>query len=114
MSRESHDQHILEQLPPTRAQKLLKIITSYYFIALVIGACFSWLFGWLADEVTDNEFGVDNTAILLNIHAHRSALFDRIAFGFTWLGSPGGIVLISILIISGLWMLKRHVDMGMY
>src|SRR5665213_2031296 len=114
MSRELHDQHILEQLPPTRAQKLLRIITSYYFIALAIGAGFAYLFGWLADEVTENEFGVDNRAILLNIHAHRSALLDRIAFGFTWVGSPWGIVLISVLIVSGLWMLRRYVDLGMY
>ncbi|HET6402315.1 MAG TPA: phosphatase PAP2 family protein [Candidatus Kapabacteria bacterium] len=114
MSRESQDQHILEQLPPSRAQKLLKIITSYYFIALVIGAGFAYLFGWLAEEVTENEFGVDNTAILLNIHAHRSALLDRIAFSFTWIGSPWGIVLISVLMLAGLWKLKRYVDIGMY
>lgn len=114
MSRELHDQHIIEQLPPSRAQKLLKIITSYYFIALAIGAGFTYLFGWLAEEVTENEFGVDNTAILLHIHAFRSPLLDGIAFTFTWIGSPVGIVLISILIVAGLWLRKRYVDIGMY
>src|ERR1035437_3456853 len=98
MSRDIHHPHPIEQLPRSRARKLLKIVTSYYFIALAIGAVFAYLFGWLADGVTENEFGVDNTAILLNIHAHQSATLDRLAFALTWLGSAWGVVTLSLLI----------------
>lgn len=114
MSRENQHPNPIEQLPRRRAEKLLTLITSYYFIALAIGAAFACLFGWLADEVTENEFGVDNTAILLHIHAHQSPVLDRIAFSFTWIGSPTGIVLISLLIVYGLWIMKRYVDLGTY
>lgn len=114
MSRDIHHPHPIEQLPRSRARKLLKIVTSYYFIALAIGAVFAYLFGWLADGVTENEFGVDNTAILLNIHAHQSATLDRLAFALTWLGSAWGVVTLSLLIILGLWLLKQYVDIGMY
>jgi|GEM_PF-235235 len=114
MTSELHHPHPIEQLPRRRVEKLLKIVTSYYFIALAVGACFAYLFGWLADEVAENEFGMDNTAILLNIHAHRSATLDRLAFDITFLGSTYGILLISIVILGSLWLLKRYVDLGMY
>ena len=107
-------QHHSERLTPERSERLLKIITSYYFSALAVGATFAYLFGWLADEVTENEFGVNNTAILLHIHAYRNGLLDRLAFSLTYLGSAYGIVIISLCIIGALWLLKKYVDIGMY
>ncbi len=106
--------HPIEQLTTRRVERLLKILTSYYFIALAIGASFAYLFGWLADEVTENEFGVDNAAILLHIHSFRTPMLDRFAFDLTFLGSALGIIILSALIIGGLWLLKRYVEIGMY
>lgn len=104
----------LERLPGARARTLLTIITSYYAIALAIGAAFAYLFGWLADEVTENEFGVDNRAILLQIHALRSPLLDRVAFDLTFFGSTYGIIFISLVVIGTLVLLRQYVDIGMY
>ena len=106
--------HPIEQLRPTRARKLLEIVSSYYAIALGIGVAFAYLFGWLADEVMENEFGVNNRAILLNIHSFRSPALDRLALTMTFWGSAWGIVILSVCIIAGLLLLKRYVDVGMY
>lgn len=114
MSTNLPQHHPIERLSHSRAEKLLKAITSYYAIAISIGIAFAYLFGWLADEVTENEFGVDNRAILLNIHRFRTPILDRFAFTLTFLGSTWGIILISACVLAGLWLLKRYVDAGMY
>ncbi len=107
-----HPHHPLEELPRTRVQKLVRAVTSYYFIVLVVAIGFAYLFGWLADEVNENEFGGVNRAILLTIHAYRSAALDRLALDATWLGSFYGVALIAASLVLGLWILKRYVDLG--
>ena len=102
----------LEDLPRSRAQKLLRAITSYYFIALIIAAGFAYLFGLLADAVNENTFGDVNGAILLAIHAHRSDVLDRLAFDVTWFGSSNGIAVLAAVFMLGLWLLKWYVDLG--
>src|SRR5437870_13618431 len=81
-----HHPHPIEKLPRSRAQRLLKALTSYYAIALLIAIGCAYVFGWLADEVTEGEFGSLNSSILLSIHTHRSAALDQLAFAITWLG----------------------------
>lgn len=105
-------EELLKELPRTRAQKLLRAIASYYAIALAIAAVFAYLFGWLADEVTEHQFGDINRSILLSIHAHQSAALDRLALDITFFGSSYGIVLLAIIFAFGLWILKRYVDLG--
>jgi len=114
MLEQLHHPHAIEQLPKSRLQKLLKVITSYYFIALAIASGFAYLFGWLADEVSENEFGDINRSMLLTIHSYRTPALDRLAFDATWFGSTTGILVISVLIIGAFWLLKRYVDLGMY
>src|SRR5579883_1591579 len=114
MTQHLHDIHPLEQLQRTRTQKLLKAVTSYYAFTLLIAAAFAYLFGWLADEVMEQEWFIPNSSILLRIHFYRSPVLDRLAFDITWLGSSGGIITLSVLVVAGLWMLRRYVDLGTY
>ena len=104
--------HALEAIPRPRAQKLLRVIGSYYFLAIIIAVGFAYLFGWLADEVAENEFGDINRAMLLAIHAHQSAGLDRLAFTITWFGSSYGVAVLAATFGLGLWLLKRYVDLG--
>jgi undecaprenyl-diphosphatase len=104
--------HPVEELPPGRMAKLLRIVTSYYAIALAIAVLFAWLFGWLADEVLEQEFTSVNTTVLLAIHAHRSNMLDQLAMLITNIGSPVGIVIIGTILTASLLLLKRHVDLG--
>jgi membrane-associated phospholipid phosphatase len=105
-----HEQHPIEQLSPSRTQKLLKAITSLYAIALAIAIGCAVAFGWLADEVLEHEFVKVNTAILLGIHAHDTPTLDRIALMITNLGSVYGIAILGLLLATGLLLSKRYVD----
>ena len=107
-------EEIIEEIPGKRARALFRVISSYYFIALAIAGGFAWLFGWLADEVTENEFGDINRSILLTIHSYRSPVLDRLAFDVTWLGSSYGIITLAIIFSAGLLFLKRYVDLGTF
>src|SRR5579872_801942 len=109
-----HHFHPVEQLPPTRLQGLLKIATSYYAIALVIAGAFTYLFGWLADEVAENEFSDINRSILLNIHSHLSPTLTTLALTITWLGSTWGVVTIGGLLAVALIVLRRYVDLATF
>jgi undecaprenyl-diphosphatase len=114
ITQHEHTHNPLEDLPRTRAEKLLRAITSYYFIALIIAAGFAYLFGWLADAVTENTYGGINRTILLAIHAHQSTNLDRLALDITWFGSLYGVVTLASALALGLWLLKRYVDLGMF
>ena len=109
-----HQLHPIEAIPPSRAQKLLKAITSYYAVALAIAVSCAWLFGWLADEVLEHEFISLNTSILLAIHAHRSPVLDELAITITNVGSPIGIAVIGVLLTASLLLMKRYVDLGTF
>ncbi|MDP4199956.1 MAG: phosphatase PAP2 family protein [Bacteroidota bacterium] len=107
-----HHPHPIEDLPASRAQKLLRALTSYYAIALAVAVVCAWGFGWLADEVLDHEFTVANTSILLTIHAHRTATLDQIAFLASGIGSATGITIIGIALVLALLIMNRYVDLG--
>lgn len=109
---QAHFPHPIEQLPKRRAEGLLKAITSYYAIALVIATACAILFGWLADEVLDREFASINGRILLAIHAERTPALDVVAFTATFLGSATGIALIGCAIAAALAILERWVDLA--
>jgi hypothetical protein len=111
MTAKPHQRHPLERLPSSRAQKVLKALTSYYGIALVIAIGCAYVFGWVADEVGEGEWGNMNSSILLSIHSHQSPTLDTIAFMVTGLGSTWGVLIIGGSLAIAMWMLQRYVDL---
>jgi membrane-associated phospholipid phosphatase len=109
-----HTHNPLEDLPRTRAQKLVRAITSYYFFALLIALGFASLFSWLADAVNSNKYGDINRTILLAIHAHQSDSLNRLALDTTWFGSFYGVLTLSAALALALAILKHYVELGMF
>jgi undecaprenyl-diphosphatase len=106
--------HPIETLRPSRAERLLKVLTSYYAISLGVALLFAGVFAWLAQEVLESEFSRINTAVLLAIHRHTSDTFTTLAFAFTDLGSVGGVTVIGAILSFALWRSKRYVDLGTF
>jgi len=99
-------QHPIEQLPQSRAKKLLAIVTSYYAIALIVAAGCAALFGWLAEEVLEQEFTTLNTSILLAIHSYQNSHVrsSRIYYHGSrlvlWRCAIGGLLVLSLLLMK--------------
>src|ERR1051326_5470132 len=109
-----HHPHPIEKLPRSRVQKLLRALTSYYGIAILIAIGCAYVFGWLADEVAEGEMWNINSSILLSIHSHRSITFDQLAFAITWLGSTSGVMVIGAFFVGSLLLLRRYVDLATF
>jgi undecaprenyl-diphosphatase len=109
-----HHPHPIEKLPPSRSRRLLKALTSYYGIALLVAIACTYGFSWLADEVLEGEFGNLNSSVLLAIHAHRSVTLDNLAFTVTWLGSSWGVMTIGVLLTGALLLMRRYVDLATF
>ncbi len=97
----------ISQSDEPRRKRLLRILTSYYLIALVIGGAAIYLFSWLADEVLENEFSKINTNILLAIHAHATPTRTQIALFFTNFGSVAGVLVCSAIFVAYLFKVKQ-------
>ena len=92
----------------SRRARLLKILSSYYGVALVIGGAAIFLFAWLAEEVMESEFTKLSTSILLAIHKHASPQRTQLAFFFTDLGSVVGVLVCSAFFLLFLFWKKER------
>ncbi|HEY3875339.1 MAG TPA: phosphatase PAP2 family protein [Candidatus Kapabacteria bacterium] len=116
MTESTHAVHtieeVLEEIPQAGASKLYRVVTSYYFYALLIAVICAGIFGWLADQVTDHTVGGFNRSILLAIHARQTPTLDSLALHITWLGSTYGIATLGLLFTAAFLLMKRYVDLA--
>lgn len=90
---------------------LPRSLLSFYGISLAVISGATILFVLLADGVLGGEMLEVNRTIMRGVHGRATPTLDSAALAITWLGSFGGITIVSLIFVAILLQRKEIVEL---
>lgn len=87
--------------------KLIPLLSTIEAVGIAIAALALWGFAAIANEVIKTEALKLDTTVLLALHQLRTPLLDQIMLGFTFIGAPKVLLILTIGICLGLLLRRR-------
>lgn len=90
--------------------KLIPLLSTIEAVGVMIAALALWGFATIADEVIEKEALTLDTTVLLALHQLHTSLLDQIMLGFTFLGAPRVLLVITLSICLGLLLWRQWAE----
>lgn len=87
--------------------KLIPLLSTIEAIGIAIAALSLWGFAAIANEVIGKEALKLDTTVLLALHQLHTSLLDQIMLGFTFVGAPRVLLIITLGLCLGLLLRQR-------
>lgn len=84
-------------------RKLLPLAGSLLCAILFVG-----LFAWITEEVFEGEMKQFDLQVRALVHEHSTQSGTSVMQSFSWLASPGVLLVLTILAVGTLWLTKRR------